>query len=378
LSSAPDPAGGRVLVVLHEEALGGATLAVLRCVPGLTERGWQFSFWVPPGPAHEELARRGERVAGAARPLAYSVRAMRLPPGPLARARSLPGYLGGLWRRIRAERPALVHANSHTTLADAALARAAGVPTVLHLHEMFGEGPKWDAARTLVDRAGTEVVAVSEACADSLAVGRRRARVVRNGVVPPPMPATASDGPGFTVGTVGVIARRKGTDVYVEAARRVRDRRPQVAFELVGAPTDPLDAEWAADVLRVAGEAGIEHLERADVAERLLGWDVFALPSRNDPFPLSMLEAMASGLPVIGAAVDGINEQVAPGTGILVEPEDPVALAGAICDLLDRPTSERAALGAAARRRVESEFTIEAQVEGLDAAYRAAVAGSRR
>jgi glycosyltransferase involved in cell wall biosynthesis len=367
-------AARRVLVVLHDPSLGGATLAVLRCVPGLRERGWEFSFWVPPGPAHDELAARGERVAGVPRPHAYSLSALRLPPGAAARLRRMPSYRAALRERIRSEAPAVVHANSHTTLADAIIARGAGIPTLIHIHEMFGDGVKWNVGRRLVFRYGTEVVAVSEACAQALASGSRRALVIRNGVDLPVEVSSGSGGGGFVVGTVAAIGRRKGIDVLVEAARIVRERDRGIEFELIGnAATEPLDADWSRGVLAEARAVGISHTERADVPAALDRWDAFVLPSRIDPFPLSMLEAMAMGLPVIGAAVDGIPEQVAPATGILVEPGDPVALAEAILALRDRPASERRALGQAARERVAAEFTIEGQVEAMHRAYLAAI-----
>jgi glycosyltransferase involved in cell wall biosynthesis len=184
----------------------------------------------------------------------------------------------------------------------------------------------------------------------------------------PPLPG----GSPLVVGTVGRISRRKGIDVFVDAAAIAGERGLDVAFEIVGAATDPLDAEWAEGVLARARALGVRHRRQADVWEALRGWDVFVLASRTDPFPIAMLEAMASGRPVIGARVDGIAEQVTPAAGSLVEPEDPAALASAIADLAALPASRRAELGAGARRRAK-EFSIERQAEGLDAAYRAAV-----
>jgi glycosyltransferase involved in cell wall biosynthesis len=365
----------RVLVVLHEDELGGASRAVLRCVPGLEERGWQFVYWVPrPSPLFDHLESGGAEVYGRPRPIAYSLAALRLPPGAIRRLAATPGYIAAFTRLIGRLQPDLVHANSHTTLADLCLANTRGVPSIFHVHEMFGDGAKWNAGRRLAFWAADEVVAVSAACAARLDHGDRRARVVRNGVpVPPaPRPREARDG-GLTVGTVGVISRRKGTDVFVEAARIARETDPSLRFELVGAPTDPLDAEWARGVLADAARAGIVHLERADVAAKLNEWDLFVLPSRRDPFPLSSLEAMAHGLPVIGTAVDGIPEQVSERSGVLVDPEDPAALARAITTLAARSLDDRAALGSAGRERVLAEFTIERQVAELESVYRAAL-----
>ncbi len=363
----------RVLVILHESELGGASRAVLRCVPGLEERGWRFEFRVPAtGSLAAHLRAEGRRVELAGRPFAYSLAALRLPPGAVARARETPAYVRA-FRRLLADRPpGLVHANSHTTLLDAALAKRAGVPTVFHVHEMFGDSLKWELGRRLAFRSADRVIAVSNACADALSRGSRRPTVIHNGVALPERVAGRPDrGPGLIVGSVGVISRRKGTDLLVAAARLAREREPGLRFELVGAASEPLDARWAEAVLRDARAAGIEYRESADVAACLRRWDLFVLPSRRDPFPLSSLEAMAAAVPVVGTAVDGIAEQIGS-AGILVAPESPERLADAIVDLARSP-ERRLALGEAARARVGREFTIATQVERIDAVYRSAV-----
>lgn len=365
----------RVLVVLHEDELGGASRAVLRCVPGLESRGWQFAYWVArPSPLYDHLKSAGAEVFGRPRPLAYSLAAWRLAPGLPRRLAATPGYVAAFSRLLRRVDADLVHANSHTTLADLCIAKLRGMPAVFHVHEIFGDGAKWDAGRRLAFWAADEVIAVSSACAARLEIGGRRARVIRNGVPVPPAQAQAEGDREFTVGTVGVISRRKGTDVFVEAARIARARDPSLRFELVGAATEPLDAEWASRVLADAAAAGVVHHERADVAARLNEWSLFVLASRRDPFPLSSLEAMAHGLPVVATAVDGLREQVTERTGVLVEPEDPEALADAIAGIAARPAAERAALGSAGRERVRAEFTIERQVAELDSVYRAVIA----
>lgn len=371
-----DSSERRVLVVLHENQLGGASRAVLRCVPGLESRGWEFTFSAPRGSdLAAALRNEGRAVVEIERPVAYSLAALRLPPGIGPRLRALPRFARELRGLLGDRRPALVHANSHTTLADAWLARRHGTPVVFHVHEMFGDGIKWDLGRRVAFRASGEVVAVSQACANALATGARRARVVYNGVPLRPPPVRDGDGDVITVGCVAALSRRKGIDLYVEAARVAREREPRLRFELVGAATDPLDAEWAEALRREFGPAGIVHHEHADVPECLGRWDVFALASRRDPFPLSSLEAMAAALPVVAPAVDGIAEQVRPDTGVLVEPESAAALADAFVAIARVPGPERRRLGEAGRARVEGEFTIEAQVDGLDAAYRAALGG---
>ena len=175
----------RVLVVLHEGELGGASRAVLRCVPGLEERGWSFTFWVPkPSAVFDHLAAAGADVHGRERPVAYSLAALRLPPGPARRLASTPAYLSRLLPlRSGALRPALVHANSHVTLAELCIARRAAGPVDLPRARDLRRGPqvgRRPAARLLGRRRGRR----------RLRRVRRRARDRR-----PPRPGGPQRGP---------------------------------------------------------------------------------------------------------------------------------------------------------------------------------------
>jgi glycosyltransferase involved in cell wall biosynthesis len=364
-----------VLAVLHERIPGGATLSLLRIVPLLERRGWRFVFWVcRPSPLADRLAAQGYDVHGEQRPVSYSVRALRLPPGPRARLRALPPYLRSLRGLVSSLRPDLIHLNSLSTLAEGAALWTSGARTVVHVHEMVPATAKGTAARLAVRMVGDDAIAVSTACAESLAVGGWRPRLVYECAPVPsdPPPRPPERGRGVVVGTIGVVSRRKGSDTFVQAARIVAAREPEIEFQLVGAPTDPLDAEWAETVLTDAEAVGVRHIPRADVPATLPHWDVFVLPSRRDPFPISMLEAMGHGLAPIGARVDGIAEQLAGNAGLLVEPDDPAALAAAILRLCGDPDL-RQRLGANARRRVLSEFTLDQQADGVERAYLAAL-----
>jgi glycosyltransferase involved in cell wall biosynthesis len=343
----------------------------------LERSGWHCAFWVPrPSPLFDELRGRGYEGDGAPRTVSYSLRALRLPPGPRERIASMPRYLTRLRRWARAQHPDLAHVNSLTTLADAAVLRGLGLPVVAHIHEMLAPTRKGRLARVAVRAVSTEAIAVSTACADRLALGSWRPQLVHE-AAPIPDEAPRRHRPEAqppVIGSVGVISRRKGSDLFVEAAAKVRAVRPKVEFELVGSPSDPLDASWAERVLKRAAEVGVRHIPRADVPELLARWDAFVLPSRRDPFPISMLEAMGSALPVIGARADGIPEQLGGGAaGLLVPPDDSDALAGSILRLVDDPAL-RAELGARARERVLANFTLERQAQGIERVWSAALA----
>lgn len=370
----------RVAVLFHERHLGGATRSVERIVPLLEEFGWEFSFWVPrPSALYDELAGRGWDVDGAPRTFEYSLRALRLPPGIGRRVTSAPAYVRRLRSFLSERRPALVHANSILTLAEALIARRAGLPTALHVHEMLPLDLRGRALRRAAWRRLDQVVAVSQACAARLAWEGNWPRIVHEATPIPAEPvAIRSEPRPFTVGTVAVVSTRKGSDVFVDAASRLlRQGEGGYRFEMVGDAHELIERSWALDLLREARSAGIEHIPSTDVLARLRGWDAFVLPSRSDPFPISMLEAMASGLPVVGTRRDGIAEQIAAGTGLLVEAEDAGALADAITWCAEQPAVTRARLGSAARRRVSEGLTLEHQAAGIHEAYEATLASAR-
>ena len=357
--------------------MNGATIAVIRLLEPLRGLGWDISLWAPvPGPAFDWLSERGFEVAGLPRPIASGLQALREPPGVRRRIEATPGYLTGFAKRMREVRPDVVHANSLYSFAEALTSKAMGVPTVMHLHDMAPSSWKAEPVRQMTRRALDRAVAVSEACASSYATGQWAPDVV-HGAAPLPDDSCeirASPDP-FTVGTVGVISKRKGSDLFVEAAERLQRSHPEIELHMIGSPTDPLDREWGERVLKRARAAGVRHISRGDVAKKMSEWDAFVLPSRRDPFPLVTLEAMAAGLPVIGSRADGIPEQLGADGGVLVDSEDTTALVNAIARMAALPAAERRRMGQAARARVERLFTIGRQAEGMDDQYRRVLAG---
>jgi glycosyltransferase involved in cell wall biosynthesis len=109
--------------------------------------------------------------------------------------------------------------------------------------------------------------------------------------------------------------------------------------------------------------------ERQDVAALLSSSDVFVLPSRSEASPNGVLEAMASGLPIVASRVGGIPELIDTGVeGVLVEPNDPAVLADAVIDLMDRPEWARV-LGRAARERAEDGHGFDRMVARFERLY---------
>jgi glycosyltransferase involved in cell wall biosynthesis len=132
----------------------------------------------------------------------------------------------------------------------------------------------------------------------------------------------------------------------------------------------------AADLARDAVSRGLADritflgsIDEADVAALLGQCRLLVLPSRWEGMPVSVMEAMAAGVPVVAYDVPGVRELVQHDvTGLLAPPGDTNALAALIEQLLADP-ARAANLGAAGRERVRREFTLAAQVEGHVAAY---------
>jgi len=154
--------------------------------------------------------------------------------------------------------------------------------------------------------------------------------------------------------SVGRLAFPKDFSTLVEALAGLRaDWRAAFIGE------GPLRAEISGEVRRSGLEERIDLLgARGDVPDLLASADIFVLSSRSEGFPISILEAMATGLPVVAADVGGVAEAVLDGqTGLLVPPSDPKALAEALERLL-RDEAFRRRLGAAGRRRARREFDV--------------------
>lgn len=360
---------GLVAIVLHEPHVGGATNAVLRPLSALEERGWRFCFWAPrPSPVADLLEARGYAVRGERRELRYSWSALQEPPGPWARARSVPGYLRAFRQFVARADPALVHANTILTLPEALAGRSAGTPTLLHVHEMLGGGSRSRVAALLARRLDG-VVAVSQASAEPLRAGGVPACVVTAGVAAAPARRERRAGRRVVVGMLGTVCERKGSDLFVDAARAVLGRRADAEFRIVGPLAPGAGEPWARALVARGERAGVRWSgPSGDAMAELADWDVFVLPTRRDPFPLVVLEAMASGLPVVATAVDGVPEQVDEASAILVAPDDATALAGAIERMLDDAPA-RVAMGRAAVARVAGQFTPERHARELAAAY---------
>ena len=179
----------------------------------------------------------------------------------------------------------------------------------------------------------------------------------------------------YLVGVVGRLDPKKGQDTLVRAARLLHDDGIPAHVLLVGDPTRNGTGDFVRRLHALVAELDLRafvhfrpHME--EIAPAYAALDVFALTSHSETYGMVTLEAMATGLPVVGTGEGGTVEIIVPGeTGLLVPPEDPEALAAAL-EKLYREPELRSALGAAGRRRVREEFSHHTQCDRLEALFR--------
>lgn len=170
-------------------------------------------------------------------------------------------------------------------------------------------------------------------------------------------------GEGPTLLFVGTVMPRKGVTDLVRAVGELADREGWESFDLLVAGEDDLDGAYVAEVRETAQEVGIVDstafpgfVPEADLAPLYAAADVCVVPSLEEGFGMTAVEALAAGTPVVGTRVGAIPEVIDEGIhGYVVDPGDPAALAGAIDRAVSEP-AHRTETATAARDRA-SEYS---------------------
>ncbi|MCD9623239.1 glycosyltransferase family 4 protein [Rhabdothermincola salaria] len=312
------------------------------------------------------------------------VRVHRLDVQTPMRARDVRG-LHALHRRLRevmtAFRPDVVHSHDMGALLwlHQRATRSSPVPLVVTVHNVMTRHLQGAAGAQvpmgqMLEKADV-VTAVSEhALEDTLSYVPAltgRIRYLPNGVPSPPGRESDVVADPRQVVFVGRLTAQKGVDVLLDAMAQVAAVAPDVRLLVVGEGPDGAALRAVASDLGLGGT--VRFLGRtgtATVAALMARSALVVMPSRYEGLPLVALEAAWAGRPVLGTRVPGLSEAVVDGgTGVLVAPEDPSALARAMVDLLAAPDRRRE-LGRAARRRAEQKYGLERCVERYETIYR--------
>jgi glycosyltransferase involved in cell wall biosynthesis len=325
----------------------------------------------PPEAEIDGVGVRYVRFLSPPRPLSYASWGRWAGP-PLGRA------LDTLWRSWPFD---LVHAHYAVPGGDAALrwiARAGhSVPLVVSVH---GGDLSYVAARSRrghetvarVLRDARAVVANSEMTRrgiEEVAGQLPGLRVIHPGADLPPL-GTAECHADPTLVTVANLEGHKNQAAVVRALAALRDRHPKLRYRLVGKGPDRAELGELSRTLGVADRVTfLGALPHADALAELARCHLHVMPSIHDAFGVAHIEAMAAGVPTVGAEGTGAEDIAQAGEGILLVPAGDASALPRTIDRLLTDTHERARLGDAARRTVEEHFTWARNGEATTAIY---------
>ncbi|HZS66645.1 MAG TPA: TIGR03088 family PEP-CTERM/XrtA system glycosyltransferase [Burkholderiales bacterium] len=371
--------------IVYRFGIGGLENGIVNLVNRMPRERWRHVIIALTEVSHE-FAERIERA---------DVRYIELGKRPGHLVRDYPR----LYRLFRQMQPAIVHTRNLAALEAAAPAWAAQVPVRIHGEHGWDandpDGKRWRyrGVRRLYRPFVQRYVALSRHLADYLergvGVGRERISQMYNGVDTTRFSPTESRAPiagapfgaadEWLVGWVGRMDPVKDALNLARAFVRARELSPAAAkrMRLVLVGDGPQRAALASlfEERRVS-----EHVwfagERNDIAEVMRGLDCFVLPSRAEGVSNTILEAMASRLPIVATRVGGNAELLESGmTGLLVPPADSDALARAILTYFtERSTARRHAK--AARHVAETRFSLERMVADYTNLYANALAAA--
>ena len=293
-------------------------------------------------------------------------------------------FTPSLSQRIKLLNPDIIHAESHLFLPSLQAVRKAremGKPCIVTIHGVFAErGPfvnflQFAYMRTLgleIFKNANRIICLTRTDANEIIkIGcpEKKIRIIPNAVDTEKFKPSKVRRDDLIVWT-GRFVPEKGIEYLIKAAKIVCENIRYCRFLLIG--HGPLKQK----ILKLISEYGIERfvdiigpLARDKIAKILKSATIFAFPSLREGMPLSVLEAMACGLPVIGSNVPGIKDIIIDGeNGILVPPRNPEKLADAILTILNDRTL-RQKIGQNARELILKKYSWEVVLDRIMETY---------
>jgi glycogen(starch) synthase len=350
--------------------IGGGEVIGAELIRGLKERGYELTVVTQGANGGQTPPRSYEGI-----PIARFPFHSALEQRDIARVADLHARLSDL---VRGFQPDLVHLHTlahHAFFCQRAIASQA-TRLLITRHELFSQpfGRNTLAAQML--RAADWIACCSQAVLDEV---RKlvpevvpRSSAILNGLAPPklPPPPVPMDPPRLLC--LGRLTHQKGFDLAISAFSVIRDRFPHARLTIAGEGPERSSLEEQAARLGMSHAVDfVGWIAPGRIPEAIGSAAIVLVPSRGgEAFGLVALQAAQMGRPVVAARVGGLPEIVAHGeTGLLFEPEDPAAMAGAIAWLLER-LEAISRFGRAGRERALERFTGERYLNEYDRLYR--------
>jgi glycosyltransferase involved in cell wall biosynthesis/predicted ATP-grasp superfamily ATP-dependent carboligase len=367
-----------VLHLIETDGPGGAETVYVQLIRSLDPSRWRSVAVLPGrGWVYDQLVESGVRPIVLAERHSFDIR-----------------FFARLLDILKKERVDIIHSHLFGSAVRAALvSKWSGVPAIGTLHGQtdIATAERFRSTKiNLIDSGLRRIVFVSEnlraSYMESAPFRKDRTSVIpngidvdrfstpRNGSFRSEMKFASGD---FIVGAIGNPGPAKGLDVFLKAARILKSRDASYRFVIAG----DLSRGRGSDVIALRDSLGLTDDValpgfRADVGNVLASFDVYALTSRSEGFSLSIVEAMASSLPIVATRCGGPEEILSHNeSGLLVENGSPEAVAAAI-ELLREDPGKRARLGKRAREVACERFAISETVEAYERLYEACLARS--
>jgi glycosyltransferase involved in cell wall biosynthesis len=353
----------RIVYVNHTGHVSGAEQVLLDILRGLDRSLYEPHVLCP---AEGRLAEEIKAANVPCRPLPPVNSRFALRPDRILRSvRHFWKAIVATRRHVKELKPDLVHANTIRSGIAASIATVGtGIPVLWHVHDILPKHMLSTVIRVfaLASRR-TQVIAVSHASAREFCGAlpfNGRVRTIHNGVDLDRFPAKSGapsafrnelsiPDDAFLVCAVGQVCARKGLSELLNAVASIQERAPQMHLAIVGRAVFKHEEGYLNSLLNAAAAsrcADRVHFtgELRDVSSVLQGADLLVLNSRQEPFGLVLVEAMASGTPVVATRVGGIPEIVRDSeNGWLIEKGDTYGLASKLLELSHNPNLLRQA-----------------------------------
>ena len=368
----------RVLHVIDSFDLGGAQTFLLDLVRHLNHTRF----------VAEVAAMHGHGV------FECSFQEVGIPTHSLSPGKFPPHYIPNFWRLMRHKKFDIIHFHLFgANLCAKPLAIAAGHQAII-VHDQCNDASRDRnllllGADALANRGASRIIAVSESVRSFLvmkeALPEAKVEMIPNGIdthqfVPPGkaqrQAARARLGlpeKCFIIGGMGRLVAQKNFSLFLQVASLITQRHPGVLFVIAGTGRLERELRQEADVLGLA-EAVLFLGHVADRAGFYHAMDVLLMPSDFEGTPMTLLEAMASALPVVASAVDGIAEVCTDHEDALLVPHGHQAAFVEALELLIEDAELQSDLGRSARRRIQEHYEIRGLVRRIEEVYDAVIA----
>ncbi|MFX0199679.1 MAG: glycosyltransferase family 4 protein [Candidatus Hodarchaeota archaeon] len=371
----------KILFLSHSSIWGGAQSCLYFLIKGISAQKYKPLVVLPDdGPLNEKIKELGIRTklmelewCGKTQTDGYQYAIF---------GRGLKERVNALVELIREEQIDLVFTNTAVILDGAFAARLCGVPHIWHILELLSLDPvifpflNLEAFYTLINTITDKMIVVSKSVEAEIRqyIQTEKIEVIYTGIEVSNGRYRRDDKEkifGFdndtpTVSFVGMLSERKGVLNLVDTASLVLSRFPETKFVIVGPDAGVLNI-----MQRRIKEKQIDYAFqflgfRTDVLNIIANSDIFVLPSLADPLPVVVLEAMATGIPVIATQSGGAAEMVVnEKTGLVVRVNDPADMAHAIISLLENPKKMKV-MGKRGRNRVKKVFSYEQYIRNFE------------